>query len=261
MPPVPKSPLLIDRGVRLLRSSAMGEGGPSDPHWASVMLYARFNGNLVDEAGRHVLSHNGDSRTLLGQGFNGVAEPNPNDANTSSVHGVTAPSSADWELGAGNWTIEYRVRIPNVATASFRGLVDCRQDATLGNLWQCWYKQNFDEFFCRFTFKDTSTSGFDIFGPGIVLGNWASIAFSRNGTALRCFINGIEKGNNVIGAGADLAFNVGQSARLSVGFGTQIGTVTDCLAGTYFDELRITKGVGRYTGNYTPATDEFGNHP
>lgn len=103
---------------------------------------------------------------------------------------------------------------------------------------------------------DSTTDGYNItqrsapYSP--TLNTWNHIAVSRSGSFLRFFVNGNQIGitHNI---NTELLANVSQP--LNIG-GRAAGTVNTWFHG-YIDELRITKGTGRYTTNFTPPVAPF----
>ncbi len=79
-------------------------------------------------------------------------------------------------------------------------------------------------------------------------GQWVHVAFTRTGTSLNCFVNGVGLGaNTVTGAGAASdntnawiigAYSISGSYHIN----------------GYISNLRVTKGTRRYTSNFTPPT-------
>ena len=78
----------------------------------------------------------------------------------------------------------------------------------------------------------------------LIANSWQHIAYTRAANNLRLFFNGTQIGSTVGVA----AINSNVSASLIVGDGVFRG---------YIDDLRITKGVARYTANFTPPTAPF----
>ena len=76
------------------------------------------------------------------------------------------------------------------------------------------------------------------------------IAVSRSGTSLKLFIDGVEKASATNSSNFSNATNV-------LGIGALRDTGQYPLNG-YIDDLRITKGVARYTANFTAPTNNFG---
>jgi hypothetical protein len=88
------------------------------------------------------------------------------------------------------------------------------------------------------------------FGASISISSntWTHIAVTRSGTTNRAFINGVQLGSNIT-----------DSTSWSFTNNTlQIGATTSVVSlNGYIDDLRITKGIARYTSNFTPATSAF----
>ena len=81
--------------------------------------------------------------------------------------------------------------------------------------------------------------------------SWNHIAYVRNGTSLIIFVNGVQ---------AD-TYNIGTTALTNTNNRILIGGRDDASQyfSGYIDELRITKGVARYTSNFVPQTAPFAN--
>lgn len=86
-----------------------------------------------------------------------------------------------------------------------------------------------------------------------VINTWYSYAITNDGIYVRAFVNGVQPSAGQSYTSGSL-FNSDEP----VGVGTQNITSTPAgfLAG-YIDDLRITKGVARYTADYTAATAAF----
>lgn len=94
--------------------------------------------------------------------------------------------------------------------------------------------------------------GVNIATSGITLSDatWRHIAVVRNGTTAKIYIDGTERASG-IWANNLTANNLFLGAYYN-------GTTTNTMNG-YMDELRITRGVARYTTNFTPPSSEFPN--
>lgn len=93
--------------------------------------------------------------------------------------------------------------------------------------------------------------GFSILSPvaSFPINQWAHLALVRNTGTTTIYINGTGVSNSTGFYNATLATG-----------GCLIGGFADSLnfnSNGYIDELRLTKGVARYTGNFTPPTTEF----
>ena len=84
---------------------------------------------------------------------------------------------------------------------------------------------------------------------GDISNGWHHVAVSRASSQTRMFLDGTQIGSTT----AD-TLNYGSSAGYSVSFGSLVGS--NYLQG-YLDEIRISKGIARYTSNFTPSTTAF----
>ena len=81
----------------------------------------------------------------------------------------------------------------------------------------------------------------------ITTGSWIHVAITRASSSLRVFLNGVQSGST-----ASDSTNI-TSTSLTIGGGTNSSTAFN----GYIDDLRITKGVARYTSNFTPPAAPF----
>jgi hypothetical protein len=85
---------------------------------------------------------------------------------------------------------------------------------------------------------------------GMATNIWYHIAYVRSGNTLYLFVNGTQ-----IGSTASFSSAVGTGATTYIGCETGQGAFFN----GYMDELRVTKGIARYTNNFTAPSAEFGN--
>jgi hypothetical protein len=83
---------------------------------------------------------------------------------------------------------------------------------------------------------------------------WVHVAVTRASQTIRLFINGVVDANTVVLAGV-----VNSASFPSIGGGRSTGsdTVSGYYLNGYIDDLRITKGIARYTANFTPPAAPF----
>jgi hypothetical protein len=84
--------------------------------------------------------------------------------------------------------------------------------------------------------------------PQIVFNDWNHIALTRSGTTVRAFVNGIVDSETLTVSSTVNSAN----GNIVIGLGSQGNQFLG-----YIDDLRITKGVARYTANFTPPTAPF----
>jgi hypothetical protein len=159
---------------------------------------------------------------------------------------LTTPLSP-FAFGAGDFTIEmwlyptatgnFRTAISNYTTFATGNFSLFRSTGVNQNNWQ---------------FANNGTYPPDVTGTTTVSASqWSHVAAVRTGNSLRLYVNGVQEATkNVSG----MSFN-GNGSNLWIGTSGDSPTTTN-FAG-YIDELRITKGVARYTADFTPPTTPF----
>ena len=89
-------------------------------------------------------------------------------------------------------------------------------------------------------------------------GVWKHIAFTRSGTTCRLFVNGtIQNINNGVNPGTYPSTSFTSSTSVTGVTSASIGGASTHTSQVYLDEFRITKGIARYTANFTTETAEF----
>jgi hypothetical protein len=90
----------------------------------------------------------------------------------------------------------------------------------------------------------------------ISTGAWHHIALVRNGTGTNCiriYIDGTSVGDLTLVAGAWNGAVPDLAATAVIGADTENLYYTN----GYIDEFRISKGIARWTANFTPPTSEY----
>lgn len=195
---------------------------------------------------------------------------NSNTAHTLTASGNTVTSSAQFKFG--NASLRTRSAGAQV-TCSNTGFDFGTADFTV----ECWYyldgvfapdalsgifsNSSARSFFAGFGSSTNNLIFYGAAGPtsttgwahGMASSAWNHIAWVRNGANRTIYVNG-----NSIGTAADVS---------GVSFSPIAGTAyiaSSPASGTptiygYADEFRITKGIARYTSNFTPPNSPFPN--
>lgn len=158
---------------------------------------------------------------------------------------VEAADHADWNFGTGDFTIEAWIRTNSVAAG--QGMIISRQES--GNNYVLQLRRNGSDI----DFITRDTGGANLFAvtasAALSINTQYHVAVSRNGSTLRLFVEGDLKNSGTI------------SNTLNCNRPLTIGALNDGLDTSFFngyiDEVRITKGVGRYTANFTAPTQAF----
>jgi hypothetical protein len=165
---------------------------------------------------------------------------------------INSADSDDWQLDAGSnsnkWTIDTWIRYNGDPGTAIAGMVQQRADND--NFWSLLLNNNNLQFIVR-------SGGVNI----VVIQNawnpatatWYHVAIVKDGTnGYMMFINGAQIGTTQ--TDTDVIPNFAGTIQVARHTGIT-GTNSD-LAG-WLDELRISKGVARWTGNFTPPTAEY----
>lgn len=215
----------------------------NDPYWANVSLLMHFEGAdnstvFVDQKGK-TISRNGDAVIKSGQGAFGSAA-----GSMESTGYLSIPFSSDLSFSSSEFCIEgwhtSAVSSGNPTLVDFRG-----NDATNSG-WAIFY--------------DAAARALAIYdGPSNTVYISPNNSIPASGTdftwavtrdasgVVHIFVNGSQVYSttynppNTVSSGIRIGLNQGGAGRLQ-------GPL---------DELRITKGVARYTANYTPAASPF----
>jgi hypothetical protein len=163
---------------------------------------------------------------------------------------LSVPASAGFDFGSGDYTIEMWVNISSAA--NFGGLVG---KGPVGTVNTNTYSLEFNDTSNELSFyvgSGNNTGSYIITGTTNVrtAATWQHVAVCRSGNNTRLFVNGTQEGSTYT-----LSYNIVAGQALSIGGGF-FAPSTNTING-YIDDLRITKGVARYTANFTPPTAAF----
>jgi len=161
---------------------------------------------------------------------------------------ITTPRTAEWAWPSQDYTVEMWCRTNTDKTNGAYGPVQIGEMAptTLSQDWSFgtnatgkiqWYYWNGS----AATFVTGTTT--------VTTGTWHHLAMTLSGTTIRLFIDGVQDATGTISGTPD----VSTSAYLV------IGACNSVFYDGYIDDVRITKGLARYTSNFTPPTAAFPN--
>ena len=159
----------------------------------------------------------------------------------------TQPSTMG-DINGGDFTIEFWVYFTSVAAN--RALIS-KYGNTAENAGGLGYVLQFQQSVPSLRFVLGVGGGTDAvydFAWSPAISTWYHVAVTRSGSSARAFVNGSQIGSTTTVSTSDVA---SPNA-------TQIGkthTVAQYLLG-YMDDIRVTRGVARYTTNFTPPTSQ-----
>ena len=216
--------------------------GDADPDWADVSLLLRMNG-----ANGGTTFTDSSSNTLTVTSFG--------NAQTSTAQSKFGGSSALFD-GSGDYlslssnsvfsfdsdfTVELWVRQASSPIETFPILIERGSGTEVAGSWGILIDNSGANKRCSFFYGGPRTYvnvGF------LQFDTWHHVAISRSGSTLRTFLDGVQATT------ATVTDNLTVTANLRVG---SAGTTSNYFKGN-IDDLRITKGVARYTSDFTPST-------
>ena len=232
---------------------------PSDPDFDSVSLLLHGDGNngsttFIDSSNNsHTVTANGDAEISTTQSkFGGASMYFDGSGDYLSI-----PDSDQFEIGSGDFTFEAWIYLTGYS-AAYQGQyyvaeIICKDSGSTGRGFTfyvlgtstSWTNLRVGLFSSNTNLLVTSaTTSFN-------LNTWYHVAGVRNGTSLRLYKNGVD-----VGGGTNATTVQNTTTAVTVGSENPyfIATGNAYYFPGYIDDLRITKGVARYTSNFTPPT-------
>jgi hypothetical protein len=226
-----------------------------DPYWTKVVLLAHFDGadnstTITDTSpsNHSAITINGNTR--IRTAASGVTPPLGQSmlyVDGTGDYITITDNKSDWAFGTGDFTIEcwfLRKAYTDAAVIVGAWAGTAATSAWLISQGSAGGAANG----IRFGMSNGSSFAFvESSNNLITTDTWAHIAVCRAGTTLKIFVNGI-----VVYSGTN-STNISPVTSLGIG-GVTNGTYT---SNCYIDDLRITKGVARYTSNFALPTTEY----
>jgi hypothetical protein len=164
--------------------------------------------------------------------------------------GLFVPPSQNPNFGSGNFTIELWIYYNSLTGA--QTIISNGYTTPVTNGWLVQTGTGDGKFnFYKQTSPTTVVLVVADGGSAMSAGVWYHMAIVRNGTTTTIYRNGTS-----VGSATDTTTYTATAANFYVGGGTSTGFNGGYFNG-YIDDLRITRGVARYTANFTPPTTPF----
>ena len=192
-------------------------------------------------ANAHTITANGNAQADTAQSkFGGASFLSDGTSDYLSLDG-----NADFTFGTADFTIDFWVRLN--AKTDYQIFYDGRPSSTNGVYPSIFYDFAADKFAYyvssanRITGTTTPSTG-----------TWYHIAVVRSGTSSKMFVNGNQEGatytdsNNYLAGGAGRPF-----------IGAHSATVGAYALKGWMDEVRVSKGIARWTSNFTPPSSPY----
>lgn len=154
--------------------------------------------------------------------------------------------SSDWDLGTGDFTIDFWIRPTTLDTSFGNGLFE--QGSDLSNFISCGTNTSKQ---IIFTVKSGGSTIVSIAGTTVLaINNWYHVALINSGGTLKLYVNGTSEASSAIGTMPNI------SANFNIAFASFF-TGTNIRFDGYFDEYRFVKGTAVWTSNFTPPTAAY----
>ena len=205
-----------------------------DPFLPDVVALLSFDGDLSDFTSKTWTAFNSAATTTSQFRF---GTHSLRTTKGSSAQYIEGPTSSDWAFGTDDFTAECWIRMETAPTVFFHSPFG---NWVSGTGW-CFFIDT--QARIRFHLLDQSVAG-----GTVPVGQWAHIAAARESGVLRLFLDG-----SLVNS-ATRTQNLTQTAAVRIGQ-NRAGN-NDGFPG-WIDELRVTKGVARYTAAFTPPDSPF----
>ena len=160
---------------------------------------------------------------------------------------ITTPDSADFAVGSGDWTIDYNVK--RVGSTFFRtlGTADAAATASTRSIE---LNINADGKLSAYMYNSGAT--ISTVTIRAIDNNWHHIALVRYVNSLDIYIDGVKSGTpgNMTGKTIN-----DSNQKFAIG---ALGIFVDNRFNGWIDEFRFSKGIARWTDNFTPPTVPYG---
>ncbi len=217
--------------------------------YTKLMLHMEGSGNsFTDSAASKAVTANGDVTQTTAQlklgGKSAVFDGNGDY--------LTLADSEDWNFGSGNFTIDFWIRFNSVNGSQMPSGWWSGSTGTYS--WRIHYYGDQPGMYFQY-----STDGTNVFnGIGSVWtpspNTWYHVAIVRHGADGLFFVNGVKTG-----ATGNFGTDVLYSATSPLYIGSVFsGGEPGYLFNGYLDEFRISKGIARWTSDFTPPSSPYG---
>ena len=187
----------------------------------------------------------GGAAITTGQSVFGSASATFNGTSTY----LTLPASTDWDFGTGDFTIDFWVR--RNGAQNYGGLItNTYNGQALEHGWSVIIYPTNNK--VEFASGASGTYVPDITSSTALTDNtWTHVAIVRHGNTLKMYLGGVENGSK------DVTGLVYDSSGDVLIIGRYFVARSDYYFSGNIDEARISKGIARWTANFTPPTAAY----
>ncbi len=214
---------------------------PKDPYYTSTVLLLPFTGSNNSTV---IKDYSWDQKTVTVYGTTSILTAESKWGNGSLYfNGTTSrlfvSGGTTTNLGTADFTIEAWCFIKSASNGFTVDSIFCMGD----------YYNSFATSFLFYVFNDTNLAfyggGINIFAGTVPLDTWTHLAVTRSGNTFSIFIDGVF----IDSASSSPNF----SGDILIGAQSYYDSTTMDYYG-YMQDMRVTKGIARYTSTFTPPT-------
>jgi Concanavalin A-like lectin/glucanases superfamily len=162
---------------------------------------------------------------------------------------IDTPDSADYTLGSGDWTLDTWFSRQG-GDGAIRVLGGQSDSAATGSSISIGFQLQAANTIRAFAYTGAAFTNVDGTTNFAGVTTWTHVAFVRTGNTLKLFVNGTQEGG-------DVAYTTtvnDSSNKFAVG---RLGELTTLTWNGYIDEFRLSKGIARWTSNFTAPTAPY----
>lgn len=237
----------------LLRNK--GEGGiiPTDPSIGNVSLLMHFdganNGTTFTEVKGKVMTRAGTTLPTTSTAQSKFGGSSGSFAGASSF--LSTPAAADLRFGTGNLTVEAWIYLTSAGSQYGATIAGSWSSATKGWKFSVNRTSATNNGMAFYIYNNASAGAGVTYPTALTQNTWHHVAVTRSGTTVNLWLNGVSVASGAVGTDDDFV------GSLFVGTSDEpAGTAGVSFPG-YIEDLRITKGLARYTANFTPPVAPF----
>jgi hypothetical protein len=232
-------------------------GGACDPDFADVELLTHLDGTNGATSATDS-SNNAQGMSMFFGAQLSTAEQKFGTASMWVNGGVCDLSGAiaDYAFGSGDFTVEAWAWWDGTSATNFPGIVNFWPQVGTDSMWNLVWNRGSSPATLAFNWStDGSSFSNSVATSGAytpTASTWIAYACDRSGTTFRLYVNGAVVATKTA---SDTIFT-GSGGDATIG---NWGNTSSQNWTGYIDEVRVTKGIARYAGAYTPATAPFPN--
>jgi hypothetical protein len=225
---------------------------PSDPQFSNVVILMHFNGTNGSTAPFTNSATGKPNSDVLGTSalntttkYFGTASLNVASASGAACcYWAGATIGANGNMSSGDFTIEGWLRPTTVN--SLQVVYDNRLAPTTVS----WSPEIYLDTTGRIKYFANGVDRITSANSVMTAATWHHIAYCKNGSNGRLFVNGTQVGSTYTDSNTYVAGDVR--------IGCAVNNASGCIG--FYDDWRVTKGYARYTANFSVPTAPFPNH-